>query len=76
MTSNLKTRIKSLQSASPHELELKGYVETNKYGFLEKQIHNHFSNRKTNGEWFDVKVSDFFNFVNSKGYEYVEGLIK
>jgi len=76
MTSNLKTRIKALRSASPHILKLKGYVKTTRYGFLEKQIHSHFSNRKTNGEWFDVKVSEFFSFVNSKGYEYVEGVIE
>lgn len=75
MTSSLKSRVKSLQSASPHKLELKGYIKTTRYGFLEGQIHNHFSNSKTNGEWFDINVSDLVKFVESKGYDYIEGLI-
>lgn len=71
MTSNLKSRLKTLRSASPHELELLGYVKTNKYGFLEKLIHKHFAEYNKNGEWFDVKLEKVLEYIDKKGYDFV-----
>ena len=66
-TSNLKSRIKSMQVVSPHELELVGYVVTKNYMALEKDIHAEFAKFKKMGEWFDVKESQIAELVSNLG---------
>lgn len=68
-TSNLMTRIKSLKSASPNNLELIAYAYVDDYGKLEDQTHKHFKDKKIHGEWFDITYADINDWLNEIGVE-------
>lgn len=59
-TKNIKSRIKQLKTG--FSKEFKYYVFENK-GFLEKTLHNCFSEFRLNGEWFE-KCSRIERFLN------------
>lgn len=59
-TTNLKSRYKSLKTASPNELQMEMYIETNDCIGLEKSIHELLMELdcKVSGEWFDIKEKE------------------
>ena len=65
-TVNLKTRIKSLKSASPHDLKLLGYIKSEDYNFLEMVFHKKFDESRVNGEWFDIEMCRILDFSKRK----------
>lgn len=67
-TSNLKERFKSLKIASPNELELCFYIETDHCKLIEKEMHDYFSNYKMRGEWFDIHLLQISKWANEQGY--------
>lgn len=67
-TSNLKERLKSLKIASPNELELCFYIESDHYNLIEKETHDYFSKHKKRGEWFDIHLPQISKWANEQGY--------
>lgn len=63
-TSNLKSRIKSLQTASPHELNLVDYVMCLNYPKIEELAHKYFEKQLIRGEWYDIGIDDIKKFIN------------
>lgn len=65
-TSNLDSRFKSLQTSSPYQLTIAGYIKTTNFTELESDIHRYFQNFKKNGEWFEIdfdhmqEVAEYF----------------
>lgn len=59
-TQNLKKRIETLQTYSPHDIQLLG---TAVGGILkEKETHRLFSNSRIRGEWF-LPTKDLLQFI-------------
>ena len=59
-TKNIESRLKSLQTSSPSKLELISVFETgskNRMDILERELHEHFSDNRLSGEWFDIKIT-------------------
>ena len=53
-TADLKERMHALQTGSPVELAIMGYIETEDPKVLERYFHSLFKKDKRHGEWFDV----------------------
>lgn len=61
-TTNLKNRMKSLQTASPHKLELIGQLD-NVEQTEEIIAHKAFSEYRLEGEWFDISQGDVSDYI-------------
>ena len=57
---NIHKRIGQLQTGSPYELKLMGWIETDNDRVLEKQLHQKYSSANTHREWFALDASDVF----------------
>ena len=55
-------RLKQLQTGNSNKLYLKDSFETDVPFKLEKMLHNHFKDKGTIGEWFELDKSDIKNF--------------
>lgn len=62
-TSNLESRIKNLQVASPNDLKLIAWIEINDWQEKEKQVHEYFDDKKIHGEWFDITLSEIIDWA-------------
>lgn len=74
VTTNLKSRMKSLQVASPNNLVLKAYIEFNNYEKdevyeAEREAHIYFDDDWLTGEWFDISLKDIQKFAKAFSYE-------
>ena len=58
ITSNIRKRIKNLQTGNPHKLKVlfTWYVENAEQ--LEIQLHKKFERKRKSGEWFDLTDDD------------------
>lgn len=68
-TSNIDSRFKQMQTASPNELDLIGYIKTDDYANLEIEAHEYFETNKVRGEWFDISIEQIKEFGNRFGKE-------
>lgn len=71
-------RLKSLQTASPYELELVATVDTENSNGLESLLHDRFAKYHYRDEWFelpDKQVSEFkeMNHINFEQWSKVLG---
>ena len=64
-TKSLDDRIKQLEIASPHELELILVIETDNCRNIEESLHLRFDDKRSRGEWFELSEADV---------EYIKGL--
>lgn len=71
-TTNIDSRFKSLQTASPNQLEMIGYIPCEDCVDLEEEIHDYFLNQRTIGEWFDITQKDIVDFCTEKGCDFFE----
>ena len=68
-TGNVNTRFNSLKTANPNINLFKYYKEVVDLYSKERELHNLFSNKRIDGEWFELNESDlceidlFFNVV-------------
>lgn len=72
---NVKVRLKDLQGANPHELELLGSVACKEYSKLEAHLHGAFKLQRVRGEWFkltDYDVRKTFEFFGLKVPEFAK----
>lgn len=61
-TTNLNSRMKSLQTASPHKLELVGRLE-NVAQEEETRAHEAFYQYRLEGEWFEISQGDVTDYI-------------
>lgn len=68
-TSNLKSRIKSMQTASPFQLELVASYES--FGIQEEEAlaHEYFKYHRVRGEWFEITYNNIFKFIEERERE-------
>ena len=57
---NVQRRIRQLQTGSPYELKLMGWIEHDNDRALEKQLHQKYASVNTHREWFVLDASDVF----------------
>ena len=57
-TTNLRERIKNLKGQLPFPVELVYSIPTDDIFGLEKQLHEHFKERRKHGEWFRLYKDD------------------
>lgn len=64
-TNNLRNRLANLQTSSSLPLEIIAAIETDNSVALESIVHDHFKDRRTNGEWFDIDKTDVVRYIES-----------
>lgn len=64
-SSDVASRIRSLQTANPHPLEIVGTID----GDYEAVAHRYFSDRNIGGEWYALTEDDVLDFVEFGGLE-------
>ncbi len=80
ISEEVNRRLKQLQTGSPYELKLMGWIEPENDRALEKELHTKYSKERTHGEWFDLGVcevleelrehtTDAYISVNSNAFE-------
>lgn len=55
-------RVKSLQTGCPYKIEVADTYKSDYGRLIEKTLHGMFSHKQTHGEWFELNVTDEFNF--------------
>ena len=60
ISDNIQSRIRQLQTGSPYELKLMGWIESNNDRVLEKQLHQKYASVNTHREWFELDAGDVF----------------
>lgn len=58
---NIHKRIRQLQTGSPYELKLMGWIEPDNDRELENQLHQKYATSNTHLEWFSLDSSDVFD---------------
>lgn len=66
-TNNLKERMANFGVKLPFNIELIHSIKTNNALYTEKLFHLHFSEKKTNGEWFKLDENDIY-WIKSGNY--------
>jgi hypothetical protein len=59
---DIQKRIKELQTGNPNEIWLHSYYETDYPLKIEKMMHGKHAPSNIKNEWFDLNVSQVFNF--------------
>jgi len=57
-TKSLKNRLDHFTVKLPYELHLIGVVKSERYGEIERELHDRFHNKRKRGEWFDLSEKD------------------
>ena len=74
ISKNPESRLKSLQTSNPYELELVFVWQTFKSheaNFLERECHNQFDTYRKRGEWFDMPNYLMESFVSDVKKQYI-----
>lgn len=67
---NVNKRLKQLQTGNSQDLLLVKFLLVENYKKVEKSLHNHFSNKRINREWFNLNKKDVKKFeMFAKTYE-------
>jgi hypothetical protein len=61
----LKKRVKQLQTGNPNKIKMVNYFESYHGRKIETTLHNIYSTRRLEGEWFDLDEYDVDNFIES-----------
>ena len=64
ITSNIKKRIKQLQTGNSNRLQLVCYIKNDNVYNLEKELHNHFKDKLVFGEWYNLNLDDI-EYINN-----------
>ncbi len=68
---NVYKRLKQLETGNSEDLELVKFLMVENYKKVEKSLHNHFSHKRINREWFNLNKIDIDNFEKCVvNYEY------
>ena len=64
---NIRGRLRTLQTGSPYDLKLMGWIESDDDKQLELTLHGRYSDKRIRLEWFCLKPEDVFNELTSHG---------
>ena len=69
VSKNIENRIKQLQTGAGIELELiyKSMICSNAFS-IEKDVHKHFEEYRTFGEWFKINPTIVINFLEQQTF--------
>lgn len=62
---DIDKRVSSYQTAFNEKIFVIGYIKSEDYIFLEREIHSFFSDKRLKGEWFELNEFDLFNLRES-----------
>lgn len=68
---DVELRVAQLQSSSPVQLKLIGWVNCGGR-WLENALHRMLVNRRSHGEWFDVELRDVISVIEACGFAFIE----
>lgn len=60
---DINKRAKKLQTGNPGDILMMSCYETDYPFYLEKRLHSRFSDKKYNGEWYDLEPNDINLFL-------------
>ena len=60
---NLQKRLKSIQTGNPYKCKILQTFKTKFSRKVETSLHNKFSDRRQNGEWFNLDLEHVINFI-------------
>ena len=61
----LKKRVKALQTGNPEKIHIVDYFPTKHGRKIETTLHTIYSQKRLEGEWFDLEDYDVKNFIES-----------
>jgi len=62
-TTNLKSRLKTIRTSIPSQIEVHYFITTNHYKSLEKYLHEEFKVNRRIGEWFEFVEIDINKLI-------------
>lgn len=62
---DVKVRLRTLQTGSPYELRLMGWIKTVDDRSLESDLHNKYAGQRRHGEWFTLAPEAILNEIKS-----------
>lgn len=68
---DLDKRLSSYKTSFSEKVFLIGYIESEQYINIEKEIHSYFSEKRKKGEWFELNSFDFLEIKNMYDFESV-----
>lgn len=66
---NIEKRRKQLQTGNPRKLLLLGWIRTADDVSVERALHQKFSSRRANGEWFDLDPAEVLPILSQFGID-------
>ena len=70
-TVNLAKRLLAIQTSSPFEIFLIGFIQTDNYASLEKEIHKHFIKSHIMREWFSISQTEIKTIIDKHNGKYI-----
>ena len=64
---DIKVRLRALQTGSPYDLKLMGWIESNDDKQLELTLHERYSDQRIRLEWFHLQPEDVLNELKLQG---------
>lgn len=71
---NPQNRLKTIKTHNPLKVTLFATLKTDKYIELEKELHDLFSSKRTNGEWFELKNDDLTKLKIDYGFQFKKNI--
>lgn len=69
VSSSVEKRRRELQTGSPDELKVAGFIKTDDAYALEKALHAHFAEHHLRGEWFNLQPADVLPILKRAGID-------
>ena len=66
---DIQVRLRALRTASPYELKLMGWIESNAESQLERSLHKRYSDQRVRLEWFFLQPEDVLHELKSHGIQ-------
>lgn len=66
-SSDIQVRLRTLQTGSPYDLKLMGWIESDDDKQLELRLHERYSDQRIHREWFYLQPEDVLNELKSHG---------
>lgn len=64
---DIQVRLRALQTGSPYDLKLMGWIESNDDAQLEQELHERYSEQHIRLEWFYLEPEDVLGELKSHG---------
>ncbi|MBL7976406.1 MAG: GIY-YIG nuclease family protein, partial [Candidatus Kapabacteria bacterium] len=64
---NFIRRQKSIETASPHDTFLIGYIQSDNCVSLENDLHKKYNDSRKKREWFSIKYTDIRKLIKEHG---------